>query len=166
MAQNPNLSNLDFQQAVVRCVDADNDALRIQMSDAVGMEIELSAADGDSINSYSASFTLNGPLNGSNTGTAQEVLGPTSAEGFSRVNLYVQSISDIASPPTLTVQVSPAASGNLWVSTSCTAAMSASSGTLVMASAPLNILAVRTRILISAALGASETGEAYILLGN
>jgi hypothetical protein len=46
---NPNQSELDYNQAMKRCIDSGEDAIRVQLATATGMAIELSAADGDNI---------------------------------------------------------------------------------------------------------------------
>lgn len=163
---NPNLTQLDYEQALNRCVDAVEDALRVTMADSNGMAIELSAADGDNIATLQSQTAPTASLDSTNTGTNTEIIAPINVSQYSKVNLYGYSITNISSPPTIKVQWSPATGGNIWVDSGVSVALSASSGTTVIATASDKMLAVRARVLISAVLGASETANAYLIVGT
>lgn len=166
MALNTDISQLDYNQAVKRCVEASNDALRVNLESSTGMAIELSAADGDNVATLQSSSAPSIALTNGNTGAATQVIAPVDVQGYSKVNLYVQSTTAIAVPPTLTVQFSPADSGTIWVDSAVTRVLSASNGVVVMATPATNMVARRARVLISAALGAAETATAYLVLAT
>lgn len=166
MAQNPNITDLDFPQAVSRCIDPDNDVLRTTLH-ATGLEIALSAQDGDSVQTFNGNSIASVDLTSGNTGTNTQVLGPLSSTGYSKITAYVQSTNTITSgSPTITVQYSPATGGNVWVNSSVTATLSGTSGTTVMSIVDDKLLATRTRLLISAGLTGAETATAYILMSS
>lgn len=58
MAKNINISELDAGQAFKRTVDGDHDAVRVVQAFNTEMTIELSAEDGDSVQSQAYSVTI------------------------------------------------------------------------------------------------------------
>jgi hypothetical protein len=162
---NPNISDLDLDQAMKRCIDADSDALRVEIGES-DFAVALSADEGDSVAAYSPVDATSTALTSANTGSATPITATEmDVSLYTKVNVYVQSTTAISSPPTFTLQFSPAASGNVWVSSSLTVVPSASIGVVVMGTPNVAMLAKRVRLLSSAALGGGETATAYILVG-
>lgn len=166
MTSNPNITNLDWNQAVSRCVDADNDALRVEIGGDSEFAVALSSDEGDSVMADSNTASSSANLTSTNTGIGTEVLAPQAATKFSRANIYVQATSITAGSVTLKLQLSPAASGNIWIDSGVSVVVPTTSGAVAMGTATANMVAMRARLVSSAALGALETCTAYLVMGS
>ena len=77
---------------------------------------------------------------------AQEIC----ALDVSSINLHVKTLTAVtATTPLLTLQYSPASSGDFWIATTVTAIPSASAGTIVSGTAISNLLAKRVRVVLT-----------------
>lgn len=165
MAKNPTTSLLDPGQVILRCYDEANDAVRVEIP-AVSMAIALDAATGDNVATVQSNSTQVVHLTQGSTGTATIVLAPISLTMFSKANIFLQSTTAIAAPPNVKLQISPDDSANAWVDSGLTVTASASNGITVMGTPSTNLVARRGRLVISAAIGAAETLDAYLILGT
>jgi hypothetical protein len=159
MAKNTNPSLLDAPQLVKRAFDDDNDSFRMVLGEAQGISIELSADDGDSITNVPESSTANGSLTAATTGV---IVAEASCYGAKSAQIYSKTLTTITTPPTLTIQVSPLDTGDVWFSTSTTLVP----GTVidnVAASSIGSICARRIRVSTSAAT-ASGTATVYLVV--
>ena len=163
---NPNISLLDLNQALLRCVDALNDSLRIEVGSGTQFEVSMSASGGDSIVVDRDSLSESVNLTSANTGSGAQVISPTNASYFARANIYVQSTSNVSSSVTLKLQLSPDTSSNVWIDSGISVIIPSTASTVAMGTASSNIVAKRARLVSSAPLGVSETATAWVVLGS
>lgn len=164
MALNPNLTNLDISQALIRCIDADNDAMRVELG-AADFAIALDSSE-DSVKADKRTDSSSADLTSANTGVSTQVVAPLDASNFSRANLYVQATAANAGTMSLKLQLSPAESGNIWIDSGVSVTIPAASAAVAMGTASSNIVAKRVRVVSSAALTGAETATVYLVLGS
>lgn len=96
MAINPNKTRMDWNTALKNCVDANEDALRIILTSAMELQMELDAEDGDSVLAFPKSDIL--------------TEGEMDAKRLKRGMLFSSGV--------VSVEVSPLDSGDVWLSIS------------------------------------------------
>lgn len=154
-------SRLDFGQIIRDVYDATTGALKTVPGSATSFSIELDAADGDSITSYRHQVSSKTSL----TNTAASVaVNPFDVQGINFINMHSNTTATIVGPQLLTLQYSPHATDNIWISTTITLTPSTTSGTLVSGTQIANLNAVRCRVITAAAI-TSGTYDLYIV-GN
>lgn len=166
MAVNPSIAIIDYQQALIRSYDKDNDALRVNIQEATSLAITLDAAE-DSVaaGQLSSSNVVN--LTSINTGVDTVVLAPVDIQNYSKAQIYLQSTTAIVTAAVaVKLQVSPADTGNVWIDSTLTATPDGSSGVVVMGTALSGLVARRGRLVINKALALGETADAYLVLGS
>jgi len=156
MSINPNISQLDYTQAIKRTIDAVNDATRVTIAAANDFEIELDANDGDSVLSLNDQNTATTTVTSVQT---DELLSVASAR-YSKAQLYVRTDTTISSPQSIVIQQSPLSTGNVWVNTAVTVTPTTAAGQLAV-SGVLDFCALRVRAFATVAQG---TGSATIFL--
>lgn len=159
MAQNANPSLLDAPQIVKRTFDSTNDAVRVSLGDVNGLSFNLSAT-GDTIGTQGVSTSTKASLDNTATGT---VLGPVSCVGMKSFQLYTNTTATLTGAQSLTLQVSPSDTDNVWMATSLTVTESTTSGTVVMGTANSGIVARRARVVIAAAIS-TGTFDLYLVM--
>jgi hypothetical protein len=145
MALNPNLTSLDLQQAQKRTIDANDDAVRIILADTSGIAIELSAADGDSVAAEKSLVSEEGSIDSASTGTLVAAL---DVSGRQEMQLLVDVGAGITGSATVSIEISPEDSGNVWIPSGTTLAIT---GTANLKSAKVTDLARRVRVVLSGA---------------
>jgi hypothetical protein len=110
---NPNLTDLDFTQALKRCVDAQEDALRVELATPSGMAIELNAVDGDSVLALPQVSHGNIVVNSGSTGE----LVRHSMEQATEVQVMASITNAITGTCSVEIEVNPHPSGEIWVPT-------------------------------------------------
>lgn len=144
MGVNSNITMLDPAQAVAHCIDPTQDSLRVHQLET------------DSIAMVPA-----------NTGVNTVVIDEQDASQFTMIQLYAKSTTAVGgTPPTLTVQLSPVDSGDVWFNSALTLQLSASINAVVMGTTLTNAVARRVRVRISAALDTAEAATAYLVMRN
>lgn len=157
MSLNTNLTQLDYSQAINRCVDALNDALRIQLSDATGIAIELSAADGDSVSSLALLVEGSGSLDSVSSG---QLVAPIDMSTSREVQLLVDVGAGLTGACTVSIEISPASSGSSWIPSGITLAVTGSTN---LKSTKVSDIAKRARVVVSGA-NAITVGTATLTL--
>lgn len=158
MATNPSPSQLSPSQIAKKIFDGTNDAIRISLGDATGIAIELSAADGDSVESQVRSVSQKASLTSSSTGV---IIAAFDAKDLKRFNIYSKSTSAVVGPQVLTLEFSPHDSDNIWIASSLTITPSTTNGTVVSGTA-IDVLARRVRVSTAGAL-TSGTVDVYLV---
>lgn len=183
MALNTNISDLDYNVALKRCVDASEDSLRVNLSTSAGMAIEISAADGDNVMALGSTDGTTGGtlkvLKVDSDGTAVQRAGATSAKasitnastgviiaafscvGMKSFNLVTKTTTNITGSQALTIEISPHDSDDVWVATSITATPGATAGDIVSGTAA-SLVARRARVSIAAAI-TTGTADVYLV---
>lgn len=158
MAENSNISLLDPGQVIRRVYDKNNDSIRIMLADAVGIAIELSADDGDSVTNRPEGLTGTVALTNANTGV---VVAEQACVGMKQFNLHSKTTSATVGPQALTVEWSPSDTADIWIASGITLTPSAVSGTVVSAT-EASLLARRVRVRTAAAI-TSGTIDVYLI---
>lgn len=143
MALNPNLTELDLQQAQKRTIDALDDAVRIILADTTGIAIELSAADGDSVLAESSLASASGSLSSASSG---ELVAPLDVSMKKEIQVLVDVAAGITGSATIEIQISPSASGSVWIPSGVTLAVT---GATNLKTAKVSDLARRARVVLS-----------------
>lgn len=143
MAQNPNRSLQDWQQALGQSIDALNDALRVQIADTSGMAVELSSADGDSVSSMAGETSQTGTVTVATAGTLVAALDISMYREF---QLLVDVGAGITGTCTVSIEFSPQASGTVWIPSGTTLAITGSTNLL---SAKNTSIGMRARVVVS-----------------
>lgn len=162
MAINTDISQLDGAQIFKRVFDGANDSIRVDFAGVHSSSISLSATDGtpDSIITYPERSSTKASLTSASTGT---IIGPVSCEGMRSFNLYTNTTSTLVGPQAITLQISPSATDNVWIAATCTATPSTVSGTVIKGTMETDIVAMRARVVIAAAI-TSGTFDAYLVM--
>lgn len=143
MALNPNLTELDLQQAQKRTIDALDDAVRIILADTTGMAIELSAADGDSVLAEASLSAATGSITVASSG---QLVAPIDVSMKKELQLLVDVGAGITGTATVSIEISPEASGSVWIPSGVTLAVT---GATNLKSAKVSDLAHRARVVLS-----------------
>lgn len=162
MPKNPYpASQLDLHQMARQSFMEADDSFRVILGDGIDLEIELNAADGDSVKAVSDSLSSKASLTSASSGV---VIAAQSAIGMRDINLVSKTTSTIVGSQILTLELSPHDSDDIWYSSSLTNSPSTVSGTVV-ASTPITILARRVRVSIAAPI-TSGTLDLYLEAHN
>ena len=143
MALNTNLTELDLQQAQKRTIDSLDDAVRIILADSTGMAIELSAADGDSVLAESSLVSASGSITVASSG---ELVAPLDVSQKKEIQVLVDVGAGITGSATISIEISPQASGSVWVPSGTTLAVTGSAN---LKSAKVSDIARRARVVLS-----------------
>lgn len=154
----PNASLLSGGQIAKRVFDESVGAVRIIPSDGTEFSIELSASEGDSVQTQSVQSAQSASLTNASTGV---VLPAFSVVGLTKVALYTATTSTIVGTQTCTLEVSPSDSANIWIATAATITPSLTNGVVVY-TAPVTISARRARVSIASAI-TSGTFDLYAI---
>jgi len=147
------MNKLDANQIIKLAYDPVTGGLLTTPSTTTSFNVELSAADGDSVQSTALMRTAQATgLTSTNTGI---VLAELSIEGISSLQIYTKTISTITGPQVLTVEVSPVVSADVWFTTTITVTPSTTAGTVV-ASSIGSIAALRARIKTTSAISSGS----------
>lgn len=149
-------SKLDANQCIKSAFDDSSETLKVSMP-AVTTQIELSASDGDSVISHTNNVSNTASLDNSSTGV---VLAEFDISGLKNFNLYTKTLTAITGAQVLTFEISPADSGDVWVSTSLTITPSTTANVVVAGTVSTDIVARRGRVSIAAAI-TSGTFDIY-----
>lgn len=147
---NLNKTKLDASQCVVGAYDGVQEANRVVIAAATEFAVELSAADGDSISSFSAQSdstlgTAQTPATANNT----ILLTISDVEGYSRLQVYCESLAGVSAAGKVFVQASPNDSGSLWANLGSEISSPAAPGT--NSSSVIEFVAKRLRLSSSLA---------------
>lgn len=154
---NPNISDLDLNQAMKRVIDSQEDAFRVMVGAGTEFEIALDATDGDSVATKSLLASSSGEL--SSSSASGEFIAPLNIEGYSEFQILAKIDSAISGSCTLTLEISPEASGNIWLATSTNLAVTGSSDLISSLANP-----IAKRIRLSAGANTISGGSASVYL--
>jgi hypothetical protein len=143
MALNPNVSNLDLNQIQKRTIDALNDAVRIVLAETTGISIELSAADGDSILTEASILSNSETIT---TGSSGIIVHHVDMLLKREAQILVDVGAGITGSATVSLEISPDNSGNVWIPSGVTLAIT---GTTNLKSAKVSDIARRVRVVLS-----------------
>jgi len=155
---NPNLSELDLNQALKRTIDADADATRVLLASGTDFAIELDAADGDNVAIRSLLLSQTILVNSSSTGT---IIAEFSVEGYKDFQLMAKNLGAITGTCTVSLQISPVASGDVWLASGVTLAIAGSADQLGSIS---NLLAKRARVVVSSNTISGGSADLYLMV--
>jgi hypothetical protein len=159
MSANPNISDLDFTQALKRCVDSTDDTLRVELSSATGMDVELSAADGDTISALSLNYSGTGTVTSSNVAT-DVVVAAMDVSTTKQLQLFADVGAGVTGIATLKIQISPSASANVWIDSGVTLAVTGASN---LKSTQVSDIAMRARVVVVSNTISAGTGSLYLI---
>lgn len=147
---NSNKTQLDANQCIVSSYDGVEEANRVIIAAATEFAIELSAADGDSVATYSATSspstaTLQTPATALNA----VLLTVTDVAQYSKLAIYSEALAGVTVAGQITIQASPSDSGSVWASLG--GAVSSPSSPGVSVSTPSEFVARRLRLVSSVA---------------
>ena len=147
---NPNKSKLDASQCVVGAYDGVEEAQRVVIAAATEFGIELSAADGDSISSYSAlSSAYSSIAQTSSTAPDTVLLTISDVQGYSKLSVYSEALTGVSASGKVFVQASPSSSGSIWATVGSEVTSPATAG--YAASPVVEFVAKRIRLVSSVA---------------
>lgn len=141
-------TKLDANQVIKAVFDETTQSLKTTPSDATSFQMELDAEDGDSIQTRGISNSETASIDNTFTNI---VIAPFDIVGFKSIQLFTDTTTVITGPQVLTLQVSPASSGDVWFNTTTTV----TPGTGVDAKALSTIgsvCAVRAQVVTAAAI--------------
>jgi len=142
-------TKLDANQVLKASFDEASQSLKTIPASATTFEMELSHADGDSIVSHPSSVSASG-LARSNANTGS-VVAEFDISTIKSISIYTKTLTTIVGAQVLTLQISPVASGDFWVSTSITITPDlVANVTKVSSIATVN--ALRARVITAAAI--------------
>jgi hypothetical protein len=127
MAVNPVISDLDWNQALKRTINPADDTLRVEMGASTGFAIELSEADGDSVATRSLLLESNAVVTTSATGV---IVAEMNVEGYKQLQILANITSALTGTSALVLEISPVASGDVWIATSTTMTLTGSTDLL------------------------------------
>ena len=154
---NPNQSDLDFTQALKRCVNAAEDTLLVEMGASTGFAIELDAADGDSVAQRSLLLESNAVVSTSATGV---IIAEMNVEGYKQLQILANITSGLTGTASLVLEISPVASGDIWIATGTTLSLTGS--TDLLSSVDGNI-ARRARVSATASNISAGSATVYLM---
>jgi hypothetical protein len=147
---NLNKTKLDAVQCVVGAYDGVEEANRVIIAAATEFAVELSAADGDSIISFTAvsdSVTSIPQTPGMAANTVLLTIADVSK--YSKLQVYSEALAGVSVAGTVSVQVSPEASGSFWATLGSAISSPSAPGTGV--SSVVDFVAKRARIVSNVA---------------
>jgi hypothetical protein len=156
MALNPNISELDLQQAQKRTIDALDDAVRIVLAESAGIAIQLDAAE-DSVQAVAGGSTSSALVDSAATGV---LIAAQAAQTHRELQVLVKIISAITGTATLAVEISPVDSGDVWIASGTTVAVT---GSTDLVSAKVSHIARRVRVSVTANTISGGSATAYLL---
>lgn len=159
---NLNKTKLDASQCVVGAYDGVEEANRVIIAAATEFAIELSAADGDSVSSFSAqSSSVLSSNQTPATANGTVLLTISDASGYSKLQLYSEALTSVSAASKVFVQGSPNSSGNLWANISTEITSAAAPGVTV--SSVTEFVAKRLRVVSSLAPTGGDVQHTIIL---
>lgn len=158
MALNTNISQLDLSQIQKRTIDSTNDAVRIMLAETAGISIELSATDGDSVLSLPLVSHHNEPVS-SITPTGELIV--RSIADARQAQLMATITSAITGTCTIELDVNPHPSGNDWVPTGITLAVTGSTN---IKSTILADLGFKVRARVVSNTISAGSAEVYVVV--
>ena len=157
--RNNNVSDLDISQLEKRVIDSAEDAYRVVLVSGVELAIELDANDGDSVATKSLMQTMSSPMS-SNT-VAGEFIPEFNVEGYSEFQLMAKMNSAVSGSCLVTLQISPVASGDVWLNTAATLDITGSADII---GSVINPLAKRARVLAGANSISEGSASIYLMV--
>lgn len=143
--------------------DAASGSLKTVPGSSTQFEIELSAADGDSVNVQGEQ--KNAPVANITNASTGIVVPELDASSMKSFQIYVKTTTAIVGPQVLTLELSPVDSGDVWLTTTCTVTPSTTLDAVV-ASSVLAGVARRARVRTAAAI-TSGVADIYLMMqGN
>jgi len=159
MAQNPNQTDLDFTQALKRCVDATDDVLRVELAASAEMAVSMSADDGDSVQALSQLYSGTGSVISSNVAN-DTVVAIMDVSRTKQIQLFADVGAGITGTATLKIQISPASSGSVWIDSGVTLAVTGASN---LKSTQISDIAYRARVVVVSNTMSAGTGSLYLI---
>lgn len=161
---NLNKTKLDATQCAVGVYDGVEEANRVIIVGATEFGIELSAADGDSISSFSA-------LSDASASTAQTpattvgtvLLTVSDVEGYSRLVVYSEALVGVIAGGKVFIQASPEASGSVWATIGLEVASPTSPG---YAASPVTEFVAKRIRLVSSLAPTGGSVQYSVVLGS
>lgn len=150
---------LSADRVIKNAYDEATQALKTIPASSTSFEIELSAADGDNVQTIPKDINTKVSLTTSSTGVVVPVM---SAVGIKSINVVTNTTSTLTGPQVLTLQYSPSDSDDVWISTSLTVTPSGTNGVAVAGTALTSLVARRVRVSIAAAIS-SGTFDVYVV---
>lgn len=147
---NLNKTKLDAVQCAVNAYDGIEEANRVIIAAATEFAVELSAADGDSVVSYtgvSDASTSSAQTPGMAVDTVLLTIADVSK--YSKLQVYSEALAGVSVAGTVSLQVSPEASGSFWATLG--SAISSPSSPGINVSSVVEFVAKRARIVSSVA---------------
>lgn len=159
MSKNATITSLDPGQITKRTYDESNDCVRVNIGEATGLSVSLSAASGDGVNIFPNTVATKVSLTNASTGV---VLAAQSCAGIKSFNLYTNTTATITGAQVCTLEVSPSDTDNIWIATSLTITPNTTNATVVAGTPVSTIIARRCRVSIAAAI-TTGTFDLYLV---
>ena len=156
---NPNQTDLDFTQALKRCVNSQDDSLRVELGSATGFNVALSAAEGDSVLSVAQQNNGTGSVTSSN-GATDVVVAAMDVSQSRELQLFCDVGAGLTGSATAIIEISPSDSANVWISSGISLALSGSAN---LKSTKVSDIAKRARIKLSANSITVGTASLYLI---
>lgn len=159
MPCNSNISQQDSGQIVRKIFDCDHDSIRVVFGNTTEMAMDISAADGDSVTSYNRSLAKKASLSPGSSGV---VIAEFDMSGMKEFAMHCKTTSALTGPQSLTLEVSPHDSDDIWLPTSLTLSPSDASGAVVSGPSLRDVIGRRARVSLAAPL-ASGSCDLYLV---
>ncbi len=145
---NLNKTKLDASQCVVGAYDGVEEANRVIIAAATEFAVELSAADGDSIVTYTGVSDATASI-AQTPGMAVDTILLTIADvsKYSKLQVYSEALTGVTVAGAVSLQISPDASGSYWATLGSSISSLSSPGIAV--SSVVDFVAKRARLVSS-----------------
>lgn len=154
MPCNPNPSQLSSQQIAQLTLDSEHDSVRVIM--ATGTDVAISLDSSDEVTTHSASLSRSILVNDQSSGI---VLAEMDIRSIKSIVLHSKTLSALTGSATLTIELSPHDSDDIWISSSSITPSSSSNA--IISGSPISVITRRLRIK---ATGAITVGSAMVYL--
>lgn len=151
-------SQLDSSQILREAWDDTLGGLKTVPASATTFSVELSHADGDSVLTVGNAQQASANITSASTGV---IIAEFDCTGYKSFNLFSKTTSTIVGAQTVTLEISPAASGDVWFATTLTLTPSTVNNTVLMGTLS-SFIAKRARASIASTI-TSGTATIYLL---
>jgi hypothetical protein len=152
---NPNLTELDYNQALKRCINSEEDAMRVELATPTGMSIELSAADGDSVQALKKVEVTSVAVNNASSGQ----IAVEDMSDSSQAQIMAVVVSAITGTCTVEMDISP--DGVNWIPSGVTLAITGSAN---LKSAIVSDLGLNVRLRVVSNTISAGSATAHLLV--
>lgn len=147
MSQNSSPSYLDSPQIVKRVYEETDDAIRVKVASGTSFAVALDVADGDTVGVQGNGSSTKVSLTSASTGV---VVPATSCVGMKTFNLFSKTTATITSAKTITLEVSPSDTDDVWKATTLTITPDTTTAVVIMGTPSSAIVARRVRVSTTA----------------